>query len=180
MRCLVKERILVRSVGMALGTAVSLVLVAPSSGTVWRLAIPTDNAYAKECGACHMAFSPELLPARSWRAVMSSLGNHFGESAQMDASTQQRITEYLSTHAADDANNEQSKEIMRSLGPGNAPLRITQVPYVAALHAAVLDPVWGGNPRPKTLAECSVCHYDAQAGNYTDRRFSVTDEAFRR
>jgi heterodisulfide reductase subunit B len=39
--------------------------------------------------------------------------------------------------------------------------------------------VWGGNPRPKTLTECSVCHLQAQVGNYTMRKFTVTDEAFR-
>ena len=43
----------------------------------------------------------------------------------------------------------------------------------------MLDPRWGGDPRPKTLAECGVCHYRVDSGDFTERRFSVTDKAFR-
>ncbi len=144
-----------------------------------RVAAAADPVYAKECGSCHMPFSPELLPARSWRRVMDGLGDHFGESAQVDAPTQESITQYLTAHAADRATNEQSMEIMHSLRAGDAPVRITQVPYIAGLHAAALDPLRGGNPRPKTLAECGVCHQDVASGNYTERRYSVTDQGFR-
>jgi hypothetical protein len=126
-----------------------------------------------------MAYPPELLPARSWARVMGSLEDHFGDSAQLDGATRQRIHDYLVAHAADNAQNEYSFAVMHSLRPGETPLRITGTPYIAGLHAAVLDPLWGGNPRPKTLAECGVCHYQAQSGNFTWRQFSVTDEAFR-
>jgi hypothetical protein len=138
-----------------------------------------DTGYLKECGSCHMAYPPELLPARSWTKVVGSLQDHFGDSAQLDAATQQHIHDYLVAHAADNAQNEESFQIMQSLRPGETPSRITATPYIAGLHAAVLDPLWGGNPRPKTLAECGVCHYLAPKGNFTERRFSVTDEAFR-
>lgn len=139
----------------------------------------TDAGYLKECGSCHMAYPPEFLPARSWTRVLGSLQDHFGDSAQLDAAMQQRIHDYLVAHAADKAQNEHSFAIMHSLNASEAPLRITATPYVAGIHAAVLDPVWGGNPRPKTLAECSVCHLQAPVGDYTMRKFTVTDEAFR-
>src|SRR4051812_22331997 len=58
-------------------------------------------AWKKECGACHMAFQPELLPARSWTALMAGLDNHFGENASLDAATSQAILAYLQAHAAD-------------------------------------------------------------------------------
>jgi cytochrome c553 len=121
----------------------------------------TDAGYLKECGSCHMAYPPELLPARSWTRVLGSLQDHFGDSAQLDAPTQQRIHDYLVSNASD------------------APLRITATPYIAGIHAAVLDPAWRPNPRPKTLAECGVCHLQAPTGNYYMRHFTVTDEAFR-
>ena len=140
----------------------------------------TDTAYRKECGtSCHMALPPELLPGRSWQRVMASLDSHFGDSAQLDAPTRERITGFLVAHAADRAENAQSLAVMASLRPDQAPLRITETPYLGGLHAAVLDPKWGGNPRPKTLVECSVCHVRALEGNYTLRRFSVSDQAFR-
>jgi hypothetical protein len=155
------------------------VLSVPAYAASARVLVPTDGAYVKECTACHMAFSPELLPAASWRKVMGRLDDHFGESAKLDASMQRSITDYLVANAADRAANEQSRAIMASLAPDQSPLRITQVPYIAGLHAAVLDPIWNGTPRPKTLTECAVCHVKAQSGDYKIKDFSVNDEAFR-
>lgn len=138
----------------------------------------TNSAYLKECGACHMAFPPQLMPARSWRRVMGSLDAHFGDSAKLDSPMQIAITEYLADNAADGADNAESIAIMKSLRNGDTPERITKVPYIEGLHAAVLDPLWNGTPRPKTLAECSVCHYLAERGDFFERRFKVSDEAF--
>jgi hypothetical protein len=143
------------------------------------LLVPIDDAYVKECGTCHTAFSPELLPAASWRAVMQRLDDHFGEPARVDIATQRTITDYLVAHAADRATNLQSRAIMESLPANEAPLRITQVPYIAILHATVLDPLWNGNPRPKTLTECGVCHNDIKSGDFKSRVFHVNDHLFR-
>ena len=141
--------------------------------------VPDDGPYVKECGTCHTAFSPELLPAASWRAVMQRLDEHFGEPARLDAATQRTITDYLVAHAADRATNLQSRAIMKSLPPNEAPLRITQVPWIAQLHATVLDPLWNGTPRPKTLTECGVCHNDLKSGDFKSRVFHVNDHLFR-
>jgi hypothetical protein len=138
-----------------------------------------NETYVKECGACHTAFSPQLLPAASWRKVMSHLDDHFGESAKLDGSTQQALTGYLVGNAADTATNGASRAIMASVNGGVAPERITQVPYIRDLHAAVLDPVWNGKPRPKTLTDCGVCHTGAAKGNFSSKSFTVNDEAFR-
>jgi hypothetical protein len=153
-------------------------MVSPVSAATGRVLVPANGPYLKECGACHMAFSPELLPGASWRQMMARLDDHFGESARVDASTQSAITGYLVANAADHAGNVESRAIMESLNPGEVPSRITKVPYIAALHAAVLDPLWNGTPRPKTLTECGVCHDEVGAGNYKTRIFHVTDEAF--
>ena len=164
---------------LALSAVGQITWVAPSLAAPQTFPPITDIAYLKECGSCHMAYPPEFLPARSWNRVLGSLQDHFGDSAQLDAATQQRIHDYLVAHAAEKAHNEHSFAIMRSLNASEAPLRITATPYIAGIHAAVLDPLWGGNPRPKTLAECTVCHLKAQVGDYTMRKFTVTDEAFR-
>jgi hypothetical protein len=168
--------------------AAMLLALSAVSQTTWvtqSIAAPktfppiADTGYLKECGSCHMAYPPELLPARSWNRVLGSLQDHFGDSAQLDAATRQRIHDYLVAHAADNTQNEHSFAILHSLRPNEAPLRITATPYIAGIHAAVLDPVWGGNPRPKTLAECGVCHLRVQSGDFTMRKFTVSDEAFR-
>lgn len=160
------------AVAAALGSA-------PMEGAFARVLVPTDGAYVKECGTCHMPFSPQLLPAASWRRVMDGLDNHFGESASLDAGTRETITRYLVANAADEASSSESRAIMHSLHGGEVPLRITQVPYIAGLHAAVLDPMWNPNPHPKTLTECSVCHTRVAKGDYRSHDYSVNDEAFR-
>jgi hypothetical protein len=38
-----------------------------------RLALPI---YKQECAACHLAYPPGLLPARSWSRIMSGLDKH--------------------------------------------------------------------------------------------------------
>ena len=140
----------------------------------------TNGAYLKECGGCHMAFPPQLMPARSWQRVMGSLDAHFGDTAQVDGPTHRAISDYLATNAADRANNAESMAIMASLDGSSAPDRISKVPYIEGLHSAVLDPRWNGTPRPKTLAQCQVCHYRAETGDFFERRFKVSDEAFRK
>lgn len=148
------------------------------SGAVAYVLVPKDAAYLKECGSCHTAFSPQLLPAASWRRIMASLDNHFGDSAKVDAATQQAITAYLVDNAADHAASDESRVIMHSLGPGEVPGRITEIPFVAGVHAAALDPRWNGQPRPKRLTECETCHVRAPKGDYRIQAFTVTDEAF--
>ena len=143
-----------------------------------HVVVPRDADYLKECGTCHMAFSPELLPAASWRRVMGKLDSHFGDIAKADPATEGRIAEYLAANSADRASSDESRAIMASIR-GEAPMRITEVPYIHDLHAAVLDPLWNGQPRPKRLTECSVCHREAAKGDYRSKIFSVNDHAFR-
>ncbi len=159
----------------ALAAASTLVLAAPR-------AFPpvSEPAYSKECGTCHMAYPPQLLPARSWQRVMGSLESHFGENAALDAATRSKIADYVVANSADAAKNAESLQIMASLRAGEVPERITRTPYIEGLHAAVLDPKWNGTPRPKTLAACPVCHYRAEDGDFFERRFKVSDEAFRK
>ena len=64
---------------------------------------PVDHpATGEECSACHMAYPPSLLPARSWSAIMTGLDDHFGENAMLDEATRAEIEAYL-TGAAGDA-----------------------------------------------------------------------------
>ena len=57
--------------------------------------------FAHECGACHWAYAPEFLPARSWQAITSNLSDHFGEDASLDPDTTGKIADYLIAHSAD-------------------------------------------------------------------------------
>lgn len=75
------------------------------------------------------AANPALLPERSWRKIMGSLNQHFGENAKLDATTQGEITEFLAAHAADHSTNRRAQKIARSVPDGGTPLRATETAY---------------------------------------------------
>ena len=56
--------------------------VAAQAGS--RKFVPSNNVWNTECGACHVAYPPRLLPASSWRAIMGGLAAHFGTDASLD------------------------------------------------------------------------------------------------
>src|SRR5512135_2316584 len=55
--------------------------------------------WQSECGSCHVAFPPRLLPAESWRAVMSGLDKHFGSDASLDPVAAKEIGAFLKQNA---------------------------------------------------------------------------------
>ena len=61
----------------------------------------TNPVYKEECGSCHMAYPPGLLPAISWQKVMAGLEDHFGDNAELDTATRQTISDFLLNDSAD-------------------------------------------------------------------------------
>ncbi len=56
-------------------------------------------SYTAECAACHTAYPPGMLPARSWQRTMKGLDHHYGSDASLDAKTVTEIGQWLQTHA---------------------------------------------------------------------------------
>jgi len=56
--------------------------------------------FQQECAPCHIAYSPGLLPAESWRKVMSGLDKHFGSDASLDEQDNKEITAFLVNNAS--------------------------------------------------------------------------------
>jgi Dihaem cytochrome c len=113
------------------------------------------QAFEQECGACHWAYLPQLLPARSWRAITSDLSHHFDQNASLDAATTRQITDYLVNHAADVLGSNHS--FMRGLSANDTPLRITDTPIWRAIHREI-NPFAFTQPSVKTKANCMGCH----------------------
>lgn len=126
----------------------------------------TDKTVLKECGACHMAFPPGLLPARSWRALMGGLDNHFGENAALDEVTAKRITDYLVANAADADNG--NRRVLRGVKASDTPLRITETPWWVREHRGEVRPGAFKDPRVGSKANCVACHRDAAKGYFGD------------
>jgi hypothetical protein len=135
---------------------------------------PVTNAlYAKECGACHFAYPPGLLPADSWRRLMNNLSDHFGDNAELAPEAQKTIGDYLAAHAADRAGSRRSLSIMRSLRGGTAPLRITEVPYIRRRHHELPARMIKENPKVMRLGNCPACHTRAKEGVYNEDTVNI-------
>lgn len=128
----------------------------------------TNPLYQQECASCHMPYQPGLLPARSWEKLMASLADHFGDNAELAPEDQKAITAFLTTHAADRSRAKRSRKIAASLRPGEAPLRISETPYIRSKHDELPSRLITGNPKVKSLAQCNACHTRAERGSYND------------
>lgn len=129
--------------------------------------------YAAECGECHMVYSPELLPARSWRKLMSSLEDHFGDNAELPAETRDALTEYLVAHSAEQSNSHRSQKMLRSLSASDTPLRITETPYMRRKHDEVPDRFIAANDKVRSLSNCTACHTRAESGSFAEREIDI-------
>ena len=128
-----------------------------------------DALYAKECGTCHFAYSPGLLPARSWVRHLDRMatGKHFGETVELKAATRANIQEYLTRNAADVSPYEGSKTFMERVPASLTPYRLTDVPLFRQMHT-VMHEVISTKPKVKvrTMTNCNACHQKAEEGSF--------------
>lgn len=118
--------------------------------------VPVANVlWQTECGTCHVAFPPRLLPAESWRALMSGLRKHFGTDASLNLDAARKIEAFLEKNAG-------SKKYEAS---NNPVLRITKTHLFQHEHREVSERAWK-SPKIKSAANCAACHIQAEKGIY--------------
>lgn len=125
----------------------------------------TNPVAREECGACHVPYAPQFLPARSWRRIMSTLDDHFGENASLSEDTRKTILDYLAANASDKSNSRVARFFARGIGESETPLRVTQTPMWTAIHEEVA-PHWWSDPRVGSKSNCGACHRGAAQGFY--------------
>lgn len=128
-----------------------------------------NELHQEECGACHFAYPPGLLPEQSWRKLMAAdaLADHFGDDAELSEQPRTRILAFLVANSADKSPYKRSKKIMASLQHGEAPLRITATPYIRRKHHEIPEKLIKG-PKVGSLSYCDKCHTRAENGNFDD------------
>lgn len=132
-----------------LGLAVGAIYAAPvltplaqQASASGALTIATDPLTVKECGACHIPFSPRFLRSYAWQKIMIDLGNHFGEDASLPEDQRQKIEHYLVYNAS---------------RPRNIETRISNYKWFQRAHdakrfsASTLEKVG-------TFSNCAGCH----------------------
>ena len=76
-----------------------------------------DNPlYAETCGACHFAYQPALLPAASWRLLLSGVEDHFGLPLGLDSGVTAELEAYLTAESAEYAPGEIARKIPHGAG----------------------------------------------------------------
>jgi hypothetical protein len=137
----------------------ALVLVA-GIATCWKGARGASESPAavQQCGECHMIFPAKMLPARSWKAILSKLDDHFGENAAIPEKDVSEILDYLVAHASDSPNaTPRDRHFQSELSPDNIPLRITRTPWWNQMHAD-FDFEGVKRTKVKSAANCLACH----------------------
>ena len=123
-----------------------------------RLPAQVPPAYRSECGACHVAYPPGLLPAASWQRLMGSLERHYGTDASLDPATVRQLATWLQAHAGTG----------KRVGPEPPPQdRLTRSAWFERKHRQLDDAVWR-LPSVKSAANCAACHTGADQGRFDD------------
>jgi cytochrome b len=156
----------------ALAVAIAASLFAACGALVWVYAArpalgvpvaPLDPAYQAECGACHDAYHPSLLPRASWAALMAGLDDHFGENASLDSQARRHIAAYLAANAAE-AYDTQAANRLRRVDAQN-PFTITAAPFWRRAHRDVAKAEFASKA-VRGRGHCEACHGDAARGRF--------------
>ena len=135
--------------------------------------MPRGKTLLNECGSCHTAYAPGLLPARSWRKMLSELGEHFGEDASVDEPVRMALLKDLEDMAADGAFADmRMRRIAGSVPVNLAPQRITETAYFKFMHDEVPRSFWQ-RKAIGTPANCIACHPRANEGRYGEREVRI-------
>jgi len=151
--------------GRALGillVAVSLNQAALADGGPPRRHVAPLPSYQQECAGCHLAYPPALLPAESWRRLMSDLSRHFGSDASLDAATTQAISTWLTANAG-------ATRRLRGVPPQD---RITTSAWFVHEHDEVPAASWK-HPAVKSAANCAACHIRADQGDFDEHNVRI-------
>lgn len=134
-----------------------------------------DKQYLEECGSCHFAYQPGLLPGRSWEKLLTpeALHNHFGEVADLDKDTLEALRAYVLDNSSDKSYHPISRKINVSTRDGETPLRITDVRYIKRKHHDIPEKMVKDNKDVKSLSYCNACHTGAEKGIYKADTVSI-------
>ena len=113
--------------------------------------------YKQECGSCHIAYAPFLLPKVAWDSMMSDLENHFGDDASLEEDAHTAILGFLEKYSSLDT------KFSHKIARDSTILAISQTPYWEDAHRK-LNPKIFKTEAIKSKANCQTCHKDAESG----------------
>ena len=135
-------------------------------GEVKAIPAVRNETYQSVCGACHLAYQPGLLPARSWARIVDAPDGHPGGELSIDERARSEIRGYLERNSAEKSPAKRSRRIVDSIGSGS-PVRISEVPYIERKHRKIGAEVFR-RQAVGSRANCAACHRHAADGLYED------------
>jgi hypothetical protein len=151
-----------------MGAVLIIVVASPVSADSRRLSGATDPVVQKECGQCHMAFPPQLLPQRSWQKIIDSLSTHVGGDVSLPEAQRKLVLDYYLANAADGPSaGKQGQKVASSIPPTETPLRITETARWIKRHREVRSERWT-SPTVKSKANCPACHTIGQRRSHEE------------
>jgi hypothetical protein len=145
-----------------IGLLASTVLIAHEAMAGGKLATPPNERWKAECGSCHIAYPPQLLPGEAWHQIMSQLDKHFGTDASLDPAAAGEISAYLERYSGS----------TRRAQPATGSLRITESAWFVHEHDEVPPATWK-HPAVKSAANCAACHTTAEQGDFRERNIRI-------
>jgi cytochrome b len=133
-----------------------------------------DAVWASECGSCHEAFHPSLLPRASWATIMAGLHDHFGEDAGLPPAAAAETAAFLQAYAAE-AWDTKAARLLSNVAVAD-PLRITAAPFWIRRHRRI-DPAVFAAPPVKAKSNCIACHRDAATGRFDAQAIALPTPA---
>ncbi len=132
-----------------------------------------DKKYLNECGACHFAYQPGLLPAASWEQVMANLSDHFGENAELPAAEVKSIRNYLLNNAAGRVSARLPEKMLQGSNAKTTVIRITETPYFKRKHDEIPLRVVKNNPKIGSFSRCDACHTRAADASFDEHEVNI-------
>ena len=140
------------------------------------LAPVVNESYRTECGGCHFAYQPGLLPAQDWERLMGSLDTHFGDDATLDPAVAKDLLDYLTANAAGSAALHSGAVAAKPIAGDGLP-RITATRAFQRKHDEIPARLVKDNPEVKSFSNCQLCHRGAEQGNFDEDAVSIPGAA---
>ncbi|NEX20167.1 cytochrome C [Thiorhodococcus mannitoliphagus] len=138
-----------------------------------------NSIYAEECGACHMAYQPGLLPANAWAQIMNpaALTDHYGDDASLSEALRAELAAYLTDNASDFSSRTRSRAFAVSLDSGDnsgeSLPRISTTAYFVRKHDELSPRMVKDNPEVGSFSQCNRCHQGATKGIYNEDQVRI-------
>ncbi len=121
---------------------------------------PPPAKYIEECASCHAPFPAPMLPAASWKAVMSSLDKHFGTDASVDPTTTQALSTWLTDNASRRTTTRPPQD------------RLTLGADFLRKHREVSSNLWS-RPSIRSASNCAACHTNSAHGSFSEHDLRI-------